>query len=313
MPHLPPRGNLPATVSTFVGRERECAEIAWLLRSARLVTLVGTGGAGKTRLAQRVGATLASDYADGVWFVELGPLADPALVPQAAAQALGVREQAGRSLVAALVDALARNEALLVLDNCEHVIDALGGAGRRPAARGARAAHPDDQPRAADRRRRSDLARATAGPDRRRRRRRLRRRGQVVRRPRPRGGTQRSRSTPSTGTRSWRSAVDWMACRWESSWRLLAFACSRRARSPTAWTIAFGCSSAAAAPRRRASRRWPRPSTGVTTSCPSRNSACSSGRRYSPTASASRRWRRSSGRMRVATCSTWCRAWSTAR
>jgi predicted ATPase/DNA-binding CsgD family transcriptional regulator len=124
MPHLLPRGNLPGTVSTFVGRERESAEVARLLRSARLVTLVGTGGAGKTRLAQRVGAKLASDYADGIWFVELGPLADPALVPQATAQALGVREQAGRSMVAALEETLARYETLLVLDNCEHVIDA---------------------------------------------------------------------------------------------------------------------------------------------------------------------------------------------
>ncbi len=124
MPHLLPRGNLPGTVNTFVGREPESAEVARLLRTTRLLTLAGTGGAGKTRLAQHVAATLADEYADGVWFVELAPLADPALVPQATAQSLGVREQAGRSLVAALEETLARYQALLVLDNCEHVIDA---------------------------------------------------------------------------------------------------------------------------------------------------------------------------------------------
>jgi predicted ATPase/DNA-binding CsgD family transcriptional regulator len=124
MPHLLPHGNLPGTVSTFVGREQECAEVAHLLRTTRLLTLVGTGGAGKTRLAQHVAATLADEYADGVWFVELAPLADPALVAQAAARSLGVREQAGRSVVAALEETLARYQALLVLDNCEHVIDA---------------------------------------------------------------------------------------------------------------------------------------------------------------------------------------------
>ncbi|MGH2355976.1 MAG: protein kinase domain-containing protein, partial [Chloroflexota bacterium] len=122
--------NLPAALSTFVGREREAAEVQRLLRGegdrprARLVTLTGAGGAGKTRLAIHVAASLLGNYPDGVRLVELAPLADAALVPQAVAAALGVRETPGRPVADTLVDTLAPRCLLLVLDNCEHLVAA---------------------------------------------------------------------------------------------------------------------------------------------------------------------------------------------
>jgi predicted ATPase len=119
-----PRTNLPASLTSFVGRERELAEVTRLLATSRLVTLTGTGGCGKTRLALQVGADLADAFAEGVWFVDLAPLADPALVPQAVAAALGVQEAPGRPLLATLGDYLRSRNLLLLLDNCEHLLDA---------------------------------------------------------------------------------------------------------------------------------------------------------------------------------------------
>src|SRR5437867_10271679 len=92
--------NLPLQLTSFIGREREIAEVERLLGGTRLLTLTGAGGCGKTRLALRVAEGVLGDYADGVWLVELAPLADPALVPQAIASALGVREAPGRTLFA---------------------------------------------------------------------------------------------------------------------------------------------------------------------------------------------------------------------
>jgi hypothetical protein len=115
--------NLPLQLTGFVGRERELGEVAALLGTARLVTLTGPGGVGKTRLALQAAAdTLEADgapYPDGVWLAELGALAEPALVPAAVAGAVGVREEPGRPLVATLTDALRPRRLLLVLDNCE--------------------------------------------------------------------------------------------------------------------------------------------------------------------------------------------------
>ncbi len=116
--------NLPQQLTTFVGREKETAEVAGMLRGARLVTLVGSGGVGKTRLAIQVAAECVELQPDGVWLAELAPLSDPALVPQAIATELGVREEPGRDLSATLADYLRPKTALLLLDNCEHLIEA---------------------------------------------------------------------------------------------------------------------------------------------------------------------------------------------
>lgn len=99
-------------------------EVKRALAMTSLLTLTGVGGCGKTRLAQEVARDLAPLYPDGVWFVELAPVSDPSLVPQAVAAALDVREQPGRALVDTLVDILRKKRSLLVLDNCEHLIDA---------------------------------------------------------------------------------------------------------------------------------------------------------------------------------------------
>jgi non-specific serine/threonine protein kinase len=127
----PARTNLPLALTSFIGREREQAQVQALLSAARLVTLTGAGGAGKTRLALAVAGELVSEYADGVWLVELAPLANPALVPQAVATALGVCEQPHRPLLATLIDYLKDKHLLLVLDNCEHVVAACAELAER--------------------------------------------------------------------------------------------------------------------------------------------------------------------------------------
>ncbi|MFI6262368.1 AfsR/SARP family transcriptional regulator [Micromonospora sp. NPDC051006] len=131
-----PPGGLPATLTSFVGREAAVDRVGDLLGRSRLVTLTGPGGAGKTRLAIESGRAVAHRFPDGVWLVELAPVTDPAEVPQAVLALLGLREQAliaGRPRVppgeavdptARLIEALAPRCALLVLDNCEHLLDA---------------------------------------------------------------------------------------------------------------------------------------------------------------------------------------------
>jgi predicted ATPase/DNA-binding SARP family transcriptional activator/DNA-binding CsgD family transcriptional regulator len=123
---LPDAGkhNLPAPGTNFVGREREIVDVKRMLAMTGLLTLTGTGGCGKTRLALEVVRDLIRTYPDGVWMVELAPLSDGALVPQAVAATLGVREQPGRPLLDTLLDSLRDKEMLLILDNCEHLIDA---------------------------------------------------------------------------------------------------------------------------------------------------------------------------------------------
>ena len=111
-------------LSSFVGREKERAEVKRLLEETRLLTLTGSGGSGKTRLALAVASEHLEGFEDGVWMIELASLADPSLVAQALASALGVREQPGRSLSESLSDYLASKKLLLVLDNCEHLIEA---------------------------------------------------------------------------------------------------------------------------------------------------------------------------------------------
>ncbi|MGQ0569585.1 MAG: ATP-binding protein [Armatimonadota bacterium] len=116
--------NLPVQLSSFVGREREIAEIKRLLGAARLLTLTGSGGSGKSRLALQVAAEVLEEFEDGVWLVELAALSDAGLVHQWVALSLGVPEQSGRPLLASLVDYLQLKQLLLVLDNCEHVVAA---------------------------------------------------------------------------------------------------------------------------------------------------------------------------------------------
>jgi predicted ATPase/DNA-binding NarL/FixJ family response regulator len=118
-----PLHNLPLELSSFVGREKELAEVKHLLEDARLLTLTGSGGCGKTRLALAVAGEVVEDFEDGAWLVDLAPLADPSLAPQAVASALGVREQPGRSLTVTLSDYLKTRKLLLLLDNCEHLIE----------------------------------------------------------------------------------------------------------------------------------------------------------------------------------------------
>jgi predicted ATPase len=116
--------NLPTQLSSFVGREKELTEVRRLLKDVRLLTLTGAGGCGKTRLALAAADELVETFEDGVWLMDLAPLADPSLVPQAVASTLGLREQPGRSLTVALSNYLASKQVLLVLDNCEHLIEA---------------------------------------------------------------------------------------------------------------------------------------------------------------------------------------------
>ena len=116
------RHNLPAPVSSFVGRERQLNELAQLLARARVITLTGVGGVGKTRLALQLAERMVDGSRDGPWFLDLAPLTDPKLVAATLAGVLGVPEQPGRSLPQSLVASCRNRQVLVILDNCEHVI-----------------------------------------------------------------------------------------------------------------------------------------------------------------------------------------------
>lgn len=115
--------NLPLQLTSFVGRENDVAEIKALLEEHRLVTLIGTGGAGKTRCAIQVGADLLDGTGDGVWLAELAPISDRSLVASVVAQVLNVQGESNRPALDTLLTFLKRKRLLLILDNCEHVID----------------------------------------------------------------------------------------------------------------------------------------------------------------------------------------------
>ncbi|HET7690952.1 MAG TPA: LuxR C-terminal-related transcriptional regulator [Nocardioidaceae bacterium] len=115
-------GNLPAELTSFVGRRHELAEIRRLFTSSSLVTLTGPGGVGKTRLVLRAAAGLTKAFPDGVWLVELGEINDPELIPQTVAEALLLRDQSGLTTLDSLVANLADRRLLLILDNCEHLV-----------------------------------------------------------------------------------------------------------------------------------------------------------------------------------------------
>ena len=122
-----PGHNLPSRLSSFIGREREIDQVADLLNKHRLVTLAGVGGIGKTRLSLQVGQKLLNQYPNGVWFIPLDSLSDPDLVPQTIAAVFDLRETPGRPLVETLANFLYQKTVLLILDNCEHVLDACIG------------------------------------------------------------------------------------------------------------------------------------------------------------------------------------------
>ena len=119
----PQTTNLPVQLTAFIGREGELKELEEMHRRTRMLTLTGPGGAGKTRLALELASQLVGEAADGVWLVELDPLSDPLLVPQAVASGLGLKEQPGRPMADTLLDHARQRHLLLVLDNCEHLVE----------------------------------------------------------------------------------------------------------------------------------------------------------------------------------------------
>ena len=122
-----PKHNLPSQLTSFIGREKEIETVKRLITShggSRLLTLTGAGGSGKTRLALEVATTLRDDFPDGVWFIEFASLSDPSLVLQSLLTTLGLSEQAGRSILTIVSDFFQPKRALLILDNCEHLIEA---------------------------------------------------------------------------------------------------------------------------------------------------------------------------------------------
>lgn len=116
--------NLPQQLTSFVGREREIGEAKDLLESARLLTLFGMGGLGKTRLSLQIAADTLDRYPDGVWFLDLAPIRDPSLIPSEAAQALSVQEEPGRPLTQTLCSHVKQRRLLIIFDNCEHLVSA---------------------------------------------------------------------------------------------------------------------------------------------------------------------------------------------
>jgi non-specific serine/threonine protein kinase len=116
--------NLPVQVTRYFGRENDIAQLKDRIQQERLVTLTGSGGVGKTRLSLQAAEALLPEFSDRVWFIALAPLTNPALVAQTVATTLGLRDEPGRPVVETLLDYLRPRQALLVLDNCEHLLDA---------------------------------------------------------------------------------------------------------------------------------------------------------------------------------------------
>lgn len=116
--------NLPVRLTSFIGRARELRETQFRLEADRLLTLVGPGGTGKTRLSIELGGQVLAQFPDGVWMIELARISDPALIPQMVAEVLGLRESPDRPLEELITDYLRAKSSLLILDNCEHLIEA---------------------------------------------------------------------------------------------------------------------------------------------------------------------------------------------
>jgi len=118
------RHNLPLQLTSFIGREREIAEVKYLLSATRLLTLIGPGGTGKTRLSIQIAGELLDQYPDGAWFVEFAPISDPLLIPRTTAIAIGLRDEPQRPVIDMLCDYLRGKQLVLILDNCEHLVEA---------------------------------------------------------------------------------------------------------------------------------------------------------------------------------------------
>jgi len=116
--------NLPVQLTSFVGREKEIGKVKDVLARHPLVTLIGPGGTGKTRLSLHVAQEMLDQYSDGVWFVEFAPILDPILVPRTTAITIGLRDEPQRPIIDILCDYLHKKQLLIVLDNCEHLVDA---------------------------------------------------------------------------------------------------------------------------------------------------------------------------------------------
>src|ERR1700694_5483922 len=116
--------HLPVQLTSFVGRDVQMTQLRGILADNRLVTLTGAGGVGKTRLAIQVAAGMAGEFGDGVWYVDLAPITDPELVGVTVARALGLPDQPGRSTIDTLLRLVRDRQMLVVLDNCEHLLDA---------------------------------------------------------------------------------------------------------------------------------------------------------------------------------------------
>ena len=123
--------NLAQQLNSFVGRDRDMEQVRHLLANSRLLTLLGMGGLGKSRLSMQVAAIVLEDYPDGVWFVELAAILDPQMVPQATASVLGVKEEPGGAVLDALTRFVRDRKLLIVLDNCEHVVHACAELAKR--------------------------------------------------------------------------------------------------------------------------------------------------------------------------------------
>jgi predicted ATPase len=116
--------NLPMQLTSFVGREKELTDIQRLLLDTHILTLIGPGGTGKTRLSIQVASALLDRFPHGLWLVELAPILDPLLVPRTTAMTMGLRDEPQRPVIDMLCDYLREKKMLIVLDNCEHLVDA---------------------------------------------------------------------------------------------------------------------------------------------------------------------------------------------
>ena len=238
-------GNLPAELTSFVGRRDEVAEVKRLLAGSRLVTLTGVGGVGKTRLALRAAAGLARAFPGGVWLVRLDQLREEALVAQAIAGVLGLQDRVGYSPAASLADYLAGRQLLLVLDNCEHLVDAAAkladlllraAAGLRVLATSRESliidgemALPVPPLGAPDPGQQLTLAQLTRFPA-------VRlfaeRAAQVV----PGFALTEANMAAVAGICCW-----WRGCRWPSSWPRRGCRCCPRSRSTPGWATGWAC------------------------------------------------------------------------